>query len=904
MLARMGRPLILVCLACVLARSAPAGELFAAQLEPRNLEALRPRGIDASAGLGDWVLGNGTLCAAVSDASHESGTSEHGGGLIDLSHCGLADDQWSVALPMLELGRDGVPGVDSIRAEVADGEARVIVATSRNGLRLERSYSLRASRKASLRIRNRIERVADGPRFWALGEMILNPSASLSLFAAPGRYPELARGFAHPSQEVDGLLAAASAFSPLDRLVLVGDAALEPQISYSVELVHATLERASGEREALPFFAQSSESHNLLGVLVRPFWLGDGSRFGCLQLAQFPFMDLARGDRILVERAIRVGRRADVESAQGGRFGPLEVRGRIDDPGARIHVEDAAGRPFSFVRPEPSGEYGFSAPPGHYRLRAFASAGREAQTEVEVVRSPPTSFATPLRLGPPSRVRLPRGSPMRLVFRGEGGTPDPVFRDPLLELRFAEYRPPPSEGSSDVSLAGVPSDPEWLDIAPGHYRVYATRGPEYDVRQARLEVPPRGVAVLGIDPPARVLETPGWIAADLHVHSGVSNDSGLPVDERVRSFAAQGAEILVSTEHDRIFDPAPRVHALGVGGLLRSVVGSEITSTAHSAAAPRTFGHANAFPLTPDPRAYRQGAIAANGRRLRDAIADVRHMGGARLFQLNHPRSDTGEDGDSSFFEHLSLGEGGLDRTSTPSSPRNAPLFERAAPSQLRDVDFDALELFNGPSMHAYRTIRADWLWLWLSGEPRTATANSDSHRLGQVVALPRTYVRLADDRLEAFDEREFVRALREGRALGTSGPWVDLELGGAGVGETFRGARATLRVQVRAAAWVPVSTLRVWRGAEVLDERAIAAGQALELPLEFTRDSFVWVEVYGVPDETFRALAPGFPPLAFSNPIRVDADADGKWVAPGVPEPIPPALSAPLSLGPEDANR
>jgi hypothetical protein len=276
-------------------------------------------------------------------------------------------------------------------------------------------------------------------------------------------------------------------------------------------------------------------------------------------------------------------------------------------------------------------------------------------------------------------------------------------------------------------------------------------------------------------------------------------------------------------------------------------------------------------------------------------------MGGEPLFQLNHPRSDSGADEDGSFFEHLSRGEGGLDRAGAAVALRNASLFERDPASGLRDVDFDALELFNGPSMRAYRAIRADWLWLWLSGEPRTATANSDSHRLAQVVALPRTYVRLADDRLESFDEAEFARALRLGRALGTSGPFVDLELGGAGIGDTFRGGRATLRVRVRAAAWVPVSTLRVWRDAEVIDERAIAAGQEIELPLEFRRDGFVWVEVFGLPDETFRAVAPRFPPLAFTNPIRVDADQDGHWTAPGVPEPIPPALAEPFSLGPED---
>src|SRR5262245_54908532 len=327
-----------------------AAELFAERLTAANLETRRVGGLDAVAGLDDWVLGNGTLCAAVSDASHESGTSDRGGALVDLGHCGRGDDQWSIALPMLKLGRDGVPGVDAMRAEVAGGEARVIVEVTRGGIRLERTYALAQSPADVLRVRNRVERVADGPRFRALGEMILHPSASLSQFAASRRYPAATQGFVHPSQDVSGLISAAASFAPLDFHAFVGGDGIEPGIAYSIELVEATLERASGEREALPFFAQSSESHTLLGVAAQPFWLGDGSSFGWLQLAQLGLMDLARGDRILVERAIRAGTRADVAAAaDAAAAGMRRVRGHVDDPQARVHVDDAAGRPFSFL---------------------------------------------------------------------------------------------------------------------------------------------------------------------------------------------------------------------------------------------------------------------------------------------------------------------------------------------------------------------------------------------------------------------------------------------------------------------------------------------------------------------------------------------------------------------------
>ena len=53
--------------------------------------------------------------------------------------------------------------------------------------------------------------------------------------------------------------------------------------------------------------------------------------------------------------------------------------------------------------------------------------------------------------------------------------------------------------------------------------------------------------------------------------------------------------------------------------------------------------------------------------------------------------------------------------------------------------------------------------------------------------------------------------------------------------------------------------------------------------------------EVEGEENETFAAVSPGFRPFAFTNPIFVDADADGEWTAPGLPESLPPTIRDPL---------
>jgi hypothetical protein len=82
----------------------------------------------------------------------------------------------------------------------------------------------------------------------------------------------------------------------------------------------------------------------------------------------------------------------------------------------------------------------------------------------------------------------------------------------------------------------------------------------------------------------------------------------------------------------------------------------------------------------------------------------------------------------------------------------------------------------------------------------------------------------------------------------------------------------------------VPVSTLRVWQGDQVVHQRPIQRGEPVRVPLHFDSNTFVWAEVTGVPDVTYAAIAPGFTPLAFTNPIHVEVA--GPAAAAATPEP------------------
>ena len=278
-------------------------------------------------------------------------------------------------------------------------------------------------------------------------------------------------------------------------------------------------------------------------------------------------------------------------------------------------------------------------------------------------------------------------------------------------------------------------------------------------------------------------------------------------------------------------------------------------------------------------------------------MANVRALPSETLLQLNHPRR-RGEEprlDELNYFSHLAVpGESYRPDRPLDTEP-NRWLVEPDPETGLRDLDYDAVELLNGPGLVNYRLVRADWISLLLQGVRHVGTANSDSHVLGEIAAVPRTYVRSADDRVAAFELEGFVRALRGGQAFGTTGPMLDVQLDDTGPGGTVTGAAATLRVAVDAAPWVPVSSLRVTVNAERVVEASTRAGERHELPLRFERDAFVLVEVEGPAEGIYREVLPGFTPLAFANPIFVDADGDGEWTPPGLPEAVPAWLSRPL---------
>ncbi len=885
-----------VSLGLVLGLASPAhAELVAERITAETFDSRQVGGPDADAGIDDWALSNGTICAAISDPAHESPLSPRGGVLIDLGHCGAADDQWAVLQPLLNLSQKELVPIEQILAGRDEQSAWIRTRALYNGVEVLTTYTLAEAEPTALTVSIRARRVEAGARLFAVGAIALHASGQLSSFSLTRADLAASRGFAHPPSDRSSTRKLLASLDAADLTVLVGGEGWPP-ISYGIEQVGAALEE-SGETNAISSFTITGNHYTLQNALANPPWFGSASGTpGLLQMLQIPFMDLESETVLALDYRIWVGERADVASITDRIFANARrVRGRVDDPAARIHVSLASGAPISEVQPDTKGEFSLRLPPGRYRAEARAPAGRRAQQEFEVPIEAPGEIAlAELAVGTPGRVVLPENFIGRLVFLRADGSGPVRFGESELGFAIGDTPVPAGIEADFLNLAGASGAQRRVAVAPGAYRVVAVRGPEYGAREVALVVRAGEEMKLALEPLPRVAATPGFLAADLHVHSGQSFDSSLPERLQIEAFAASGAEVLVSTEHDRIFDPRPAIAASGLAGELVGVIGSELTSAFAGGDSPYTTGHLNAFPLAVDAKAFRRGAFRVEGRRLRDMLVDVRAVASKPFVQINHPRPNSRGDDVDSYFNHLAIAGEPLDPTKPLTAWPNSVLIEKSLKHGGRDLDVDGVELMNAEDLHRYRRVRADWLSFLLQGERLVATANSDSHRLGHVVGLPRTYVRVEDDRRERFDEAAFITALRQGRAYGSTGPLFTLHLAEAGLGDIHSGSKGVLEISVAGADWVPISEWRAYVNGELVHRAPITRGESAALPLAFATDSFVTVEVEGPAEGLYRDVLPGFVPFAFSNPIFVDVDGNGRYDAPGLPAELPATIRNP----------
>lgn len=868
--------------AALLAQVGEAGEFYAAKLTPHNIERLPPGGMDAMGGIGDWFLTDGTLCAVVTGEQHPTYLSAQGAALVDLWHCALANDQWSVAHTQLNMQKDRIPVTSGIGAGFDAGGAWIETRGTLNGLEANVRYQLTATRPGHLEVETVITRSDSGPSMGMLGALILHPSGSLTPFTVDSRDGSDTLGFDQRAVDTTDWRSVMSAVTGADVQILLGTRHAPQPISYAVRMEGAWRRDATGRERPVHTFLISGRTFSMFGAFSRPFPVFWPRTPGTISFALGRLFDLGAADSLVFHQSISASPRADAAALLDDIYRGPVLRGRLDTNNASITARNVEGDDLNFARPDEQGRFSLRLP----RDTAANLLVRTPWSEnaLSVTTEPGRTDLGELTTGAPAVLALSTDAAMSLLFLGENETP--VFNDELAGARVGGERLLGGAESYRLNLSGTAHDPPEVHLPPGKYRILATRGPEYTVTETTVQIAAGERRQLAIAPPRRAVATPGLISADLHVHSGVSFDSSLTPRQRVIDFAAQGAEVLATTEHSITWDLGPTIRALGLENRILSLPGVEITGMVRSAAAPTTIGHSNVFPVQVNPAAFAGGTLRFEQRRLGQVIASYKRRFPDSVFQLNHPRSRI-HDEDIAFFNHLSQGKA-FDPTRPLSVPPNNVLLQSQPGSDYRDLDFDAMELLNGSSMALYELVRADWFALLRQGVYKVATANSDSHSSHELVAYPRSMIAVENDTVTGVEATEIAAAILRGNLYGTTGPMIEVDIDGTGPGDIHRGKSGTLRIRIEGAPWVTVNEVRIWFNGEAWRTLPASTGSVVTQEVAFSQDGFLFVEVAGEPSGIYREVAPGLTPFAFANPIFIDVEGDG-YRAPGAVSTVAP---------------
>lgn len=486
---------------------------------------------------------------------------------------------------------------------------------------------------------------------------------------------------------------------------------------------------------------------------------------------------------------------------------------------------------------------------GSCKAREATPGGPATSSDGRAPGAPPSSSAPTAPAPPPGTLRY-------RVSDAASGAPIPC------KLTFVATPPhPPPFGNGDVPLvmgdavAGAGrvfslSGEGALDVPKGRYEVVITRGPEWTLERREVVVsdaPSTLEASL-----THVIDTTGWLSGDFHVHAEPSWDSSVPLAARVREFAAEGVDLLVATDHNLVTDYAPVIAELHAEALLASIPGSELTTHA--------WGHFGAFPLGADARSWpvMRGTMIQDGT-AKSVLGDARARAPDVFLTANHPRLPG--------MGYFDIGE--LDR-------RTGKLVREGATDAI-----DALEVLNGyqdPDEAILDTLMADWLSLLDAGNRVAGLGNSDTHHLSNNLAgYPRNYLALADDRPAAVRAEAVTGALRAGKVLFTTGPFVRLSVEGAGLGETaVVGPKARGHLAVDAAPWVDVTRVTLYLGSRITQRWAVPPGTAtrrfeVDFTVDGTKPTYVLARVEGT-----RSLGPSVGeegqftvrPVAVTNPV------------------------------------
>lgn len=422
-------------------------------------------------------------------------------------------------------------------------------------------------------------------------------------------------------------------------------------------------------------------------------------------------------------------------------------------------------------------------------------------------------------------------------------------------------------------------------LDPGQYEIHFSRGPEYNSESREVAVVAGRMQQIKVQLD-RVVDTTGWVSADLHSHSSPSGDNTSDQFGRVENLLCEHLEFAPCTEHNRISSYAPHLKAMKLSHLMATCTGIELTGS------PTPVNHQNAFPLVHHSHTQNGGGPRASF----NPVTQIERLAmwdrnSQKLVQMNHPNlhqiyGDKDKDGkpDDGFGEML----------------RWTDVVEvHPLETIFRDIP-------NSPVTDRRKKIAMlQWLQLLNQGHRIPGVINTDSHYNHHGSGWRRNWFACSTDDPAKISTGEMVREIEAGHIVMSNGPFLSVtgrsddgkadQQDAAIPGDDLvaKNGQVSLKIRVQCPNWLDVNRVQVFingrpsanhnftrkKSPKLFGDKNAVVKFDTTLNLTLNEDSHVIVATIGegLTMETVMGSRYGRrAPIAVSNPIYVDVDGNG----------------------------
>lgn len=227
-----------------------------------------------------------------------------------------------------------------------------------------------------------------------------------------------------------------------------------------------------------------------------------------------------------------------------------------------------------------------------------------------------------------------------------------------------------------------------IDLEPGRYDVIFSRGFDCEIDAKSVTITANRTEFLSANLP-RSVDTRGWIAADQHIHTSGSSDSGTSMADRLASAIAEGVRFLAITDHDYISDPRHALNEHGWQDRLMAMPGLEVSTL--------DISHLIGFPMRWRADESTGGALGWAGLTPAQVFAWLRENGlygpDQTLVVAAHPRG-----GMSSYYDVY-----GLDPFDLALKPGSSQSMTPLLSPENFVQDYDLAEVLNSKRLDILR---------------------------------------------------------------------------------------------------------------------------------------------------------------------------------------------------------